>query len=198
VPERIASLIPDVRLVYLVRDPVARLRSHWLHQVRNGRERRSLQDYLVHDAQSQNMSRYAYQARRYLDHFPREQLLIVESERLRTDMSAALGEVARHLGVDPERFPEELPREANRSDAKPRSVRPWANDLRQRAPRWARLERRLPRPASRVWGRVTTVPTPEAPAVESALDRQLRELFASDLADLATLMGEAAPSWARV
>jgi hypothetical protein len=198
VPERIAAALPDVRLVYLVRDPVARMRSHWLHQVRNGRERRSLEEYLIHDAQSQNMSRYAYQAGRYLNCFAREQLLIVESERLRTDTEAALAEVARHLGVDPARFPDRLPREANRSDDKPRSVRPWAHELRARSAATRAIERRLPGPVGRAWTRVSTVPTPVAPPVPAELDRQLRELFAADLAELAVLMGDAAPAWTAV
>jgi hypothetical protein len=40
VPERMAQLIPAARLVYLVRDPVARMQSMYMHQVSAGRERR--------------------------------------------------------------------------------------------------------------------------------------------------------------
>lgn len=40
VPERMAAVIPDARLVYVVRDPVARMQSMYMHQVSAGRERR--------------------------------------------------------------------------------------------------------------------------------------------------------------
>lgn len=42
VAERMSALVPDVRLVYLVREPVARLRSHYLHEYQRSRERRPL------------------------------------------------------------------------------------------------------------------------------------------------------------
>src|SRR4051812_3312851 len=38
VPERMASVIPDARLVYMVRDPIARLLSHYDMGVARGRE----------------------------------------------------------------------------------------------------------------------------------------------------------------
>src|SRR5262245_46073038 len=39
VPERAISLIPDLRVVYLVRDPIERIRSQYLHHVVMGEER---------------------------------------------------------------------------------------------------------------------------------------------------------------
>src|SRR5438105_12315470 len=32
VPERIRAVVPDVRLIYLVRDPIERIVSHYLHR----------------------------------------------------------------------------------------------------------------------------------------------------------------------
>jgi hypothetical protein len=40
VPERMAQVIPQARLVYVVRDPIARMQSMYMHQVSAGRERR--------------------------------------------------------------------------------------------------------------------------------------------------------------
>jgi len=36
VPERIAQHLPDVRLIYVVRDPIERIRSHYQHRVLSG------------------------------------------------------------------------------------------------------------------------------------------------------------------
>jgi hypothetical protein len=41
VPKRIASVLPDVRLVYFVRDPIERMRSHYQARVLSRRERAS-------------------------------------------------------------------------------------------------------------------------------------------------------------
>ena len=47
VAERMAAMIPEARIVYLVRHPVERMRSMYLHQVAEGRERRPLSEALA-------------------------------------------------------------------------------------------------------------------------------------------------------
>jgi hypothetical protein len=196
IPERIASVLPEARLIYLVRDPVQRMRSNWIHQVIAGRESRPLDDVLMHDAQTQNSSRYGYQARLFLEHFPREQLLIMESDRLRSDQATALREVATFLGIDPDLFPAQLPRERNRSDSK-RMTRPVVARLR-RAPGLGAVERAAAARLGGRWERVVTVPErSEWPRVDERLDHDLRRLLEDDLAILAELMGAAAPEWTK-
>ena len=46
-PERVRALVPDARLVALVRDPVARAYSHYQHEVALGREPLSFEDALA-------------------------------------------------------------------------------------------------------------------------------------------------------
>ena len=53
-PERAARLVPDARLVALVRDPVERAWSHWQHEVRAGREELSFEDAL--DAEDERLA----------------------------------------------------------------------------------------------------------------------------------------------
>jgi hypothetical protein len=80
---RIDETIPQVKLVALLRDPTERLRSHYRHQVQRGRERR---DFLeaVGDVDSiyVRQSRYDLVLAPYLERFPREHLLILQSEAL--------------------------------------------------------------------------------------------------------------------
>ncbi|MCG8468872.1 MAG: hypothetical protein MJB57_11825 [Gemmatimonadetes bacterium] len=38
VPERMAASIPDARLIYIVRDPIERIRAHWIHNYARRRE----------------------------------------------------------------------------------------------------------------------------------------------------------------
>ena len=134
VPERIASLLPDVRLVYVVRDPIVRLRSHYQHRVMTGAEKAPPEIALLQNPTYLNCSRYAMQLEQYLDHFPREQILVVASESLRTDRRATVQEVYRFLGVDPTYLPDVLDKEFYRTEQRrnyPRMVW-WARRLAKR------------------------------------------------------------------
>jgi hypothetical protein len=116
VPERIAGVVPDVRLVYVVRDPVVRMRSHYQHRVKNGAEKAPPEVALIEDPTYLTCSRYGMQVERYLDHFPREQILVVTSEALRADRLATVQGVYEFLGVDAGTVPDVLDTEFYRTD----------------------------------------------------------------------------------
>lgn len=102
VAERMAALVPDVRLVYLVRDPVQRALSQYRHHVRDGTEHRPVAEALT-DEGSQYLSRSRYAARiaPFLERFRREQLLVVVQERLMCDRRGELRRVYAHVGANP-------------------------------------------------------------------------------------------------
>ena len=100
VPERLASVIPDVRLVYLVRHPVDRIQSQYLHQRLLGLERRSISEAVLSDPSYVDFSRYSLQMRQYLNYFDRSQVLVVKSEDLRHNRRAAMACIAAFLDID--------------------------------------------------------------------------------------------------
>jgi len=100
VPERIAGLLPDVRLIYLIRHPIERLRSQYLHRTLYGDEHRPIEEAVILDPSYLDLSRYALQIEQYLVHFRRDQLLVVLSEDLRRDRHSTLERVLRFLEVD--------------------------------------------------------------------------------------------------
>ena len=103
------ELVPDARLVVLVRNPVDRALSHYQHEVALGREPLSFEDALAAEDERlrgeeerlladpryfsrewwshtyQARGRYAEQLERWLAVFPQEQLLIVPSDDLADD-----------------------------------------------------------------------------------------------------------------
>ena len=99
VPERMAQVVPQARLVYVVRDPIARMQSMYMHQVSAGRERRRAEVALLDDSYL-GPSLYGFQLAAFLDHFDRSQVLVIASEVLRERPVEALGAVFGHLGVD--------------------------------------------------------------------------------------------------
>lgn len=118
VPERVAMHVPGCRLVYVVRDPVERIASHYRHRWANGSERAPIEDAVFRDPVYLACSRYAEQVRRYLDHFPREQLLVLTAEDLRHDRAATVGAVYRFLGVEPGFRPPDLGEEHYRAESR--------------------------------------------------------------------------------
>ncbi|MEX0427257.1 sulfotransferase [Nocardioides sp. DS6] len=99
---RMAALVPGVRLVYLVRDPVARALAQWRHHVRDGTEARPLAEALL-DESSQYVARgrYAERIAPFLRSFPREQLHVVVQERLDRQRRCELAALYAHVGADP-------------------------------------------------------------------------------------------------
>jgi hypothetical protein len=102
VAARMARLVPEVRLVYLVRDPLERAVSQWRHHTREGDERRPLAEALL-DPDSQYVARSRFHERivPFLDHFPAEQLLIVAAEDLAARPAATMRRLHVHVGVPP-------------------------------------------------------------------------------------------------
>jgi hypothetical protein len=116
VPERISSALPKIRLVYVVREPVDRIRSHYLHRVAQGRERRPMEHALLQDPVYLDTSRYALQIEQYLRHFPPQQLLVITSEALRNNRLQTLSTVYEFLRVQGDVIPSGVEREHYRSD----------------------------------------------------------------------------------
>lgn len=98
---RIRDVVPDVRLLYVVRHPVDRLRSDYRHDVQRGRETRSLAD-AVTAAGSRYVANSCYDrlVAPWLDAFG-DQLLILRFEDLVGPEDAAWRRILDHLGLDP-------------------------------------------------------------------------------------------------
>ena len=95
-----ARTVPDARLVYLVRDPVERIVSHYSHRTVNWPEMGSLEAALGDPGMREWLvtpSRYWNQLEQYLRLFPEEQLLVLDSDDLRAHGDATLAAVFAFL-----------------------------------------------------------------------------------------------------
>ena len=101
VPERMAAVLPGVRLVYLVRDPVARIGAQYVHNVARGRAGADLRATLLAPGTTYvARSRYFAQLERFLDRFPAERVLVVDQLDLRDRRAETLRSVFEFVGVD--------------------------------------------------------------------------------------------------
>jgi hypothetical protein len=99
---RMARHLPHAKLVYVVRDPVRRLESHFVQDADNGLPVVSLTEALKTRPRLIETSRYFARLNDYLAHFPREQMHIVFFEELVRDPAGALSRCAAFLGLNPE------------------------------------------------------------------------------------------------
>jgi len=112
VAERMRSLLPDARLVYVVRDPIDRILSHYVHNVGGGYERRPLADALAAPGNSYlARSRYAYQLEPFLAAYGRERVAVVSREELKGDRAGTMRRLFAFLGVDADFRSEQFERE---------------------------------------------------------------------------------------
>jgi hypothetical protein len=173
VPERIKQVLPDVRMAYVVRHPIRRMVSQYVHHVAEYGERKPASEVLVKNPMLFALSDYAAQIERYLEFFPREQMLIVTSENLHDHRIDTLRTIFTFLGVDDRWTPPNLDQELHRTEDKPTPT-----ILADRIPALRRLadRRSTPRPIARRLRRLTTRHTaPESVAVPAEVEAELRE-----------------------
>lgn len=102
---RMAATVPGVRLIYLVRNPLERLRSHYRHEVQRGRESRPFLE-AVGATGNPYVARSCYFTclAPYLEAFPEDRILVVRLEDLSADPSSGWTSVLAHLDL-PARSP---------------------------------------------------------------------------------------------
>jgi hypothetical protein len=195
VAERMRSVVADARLVYMVRDPIDRMLSHYLHNVGGGYDDRTLADAFA-DPESAYVtrSRYFFQLEPYLEEFGPERIEIVGREELKRDRPATMRRVFAFLGVDPGFSSEQFEREWETGTAKGRG-RFRLMDRAVRLPGLRAVDRnfdRLPEPLRWLVERVVHDPAAGAapkPQVPPPLRQQLADLFRDDVARLERVAG---------
>lgn len=195
VAERMRSLLTDARLVYLVRDPVDRMLSHYLHNVGGGYERRPIEEGLADpDGAYLARSRYAMQLEPYRSEFGDERIAIVAREELKRDRAATLRSLFAFLGVDPEFRSDQFEREWETGSAKSRGGFRIL-DRAVRMPGLRGLDRNFDRlPESLRWAVERLVHDPETgearkPELPTQLRSRLESLLADDVARLEEVAG---------
>jgi hypothetical protein len=149
VAARMAATVPETRLIYMVRDPIDRMLSHYLHNVGGGYEDRPLPEALgdPHTAYV-DRSRYFFQLEPYLDAFEPDRIMVVSREELLRDRAQTMRRVFGFLGVDEDFTSDQFEREWETGTAK-RSGRFRVMDRAVRLPGLRTLDRnfdRLPEP----------------------------------------------------
>jgi len=99
IPARVHETVPDARLIYLMRDPLVRIVSHWIHNFADHLEHRPIAEAVRHETYVERSS-YWMQLQAFLEHFSSEQILVVQSEKLRSERETTMRRIFQFLGVN--------------------------------------------------------------------------------------------------
>jgi hypothetical protein len=198
VPERISELLPDVKLIYILRDPVERLVSHYRFRVSLENETRSLVDALGDFSDQTSLYTcpgfYAAQLERYIAHFPQDNILIIQQEDLLAERIATLATVFRFLDVNDGYVSPQFREEVNTG----RERRTYSKFVplieRARMSRLHQLPRSVRRPLRNALERITSQPL-DKPVLDQDLRARIQDLYAADASRLRQITGKAFEGW---
>jgi hypothetical protein len=126
-PPLLREAAPRAKLMVLLRDPVERYRSGVERAVRRSKGGAPIDLGRVSDAVHRGL--YAAQLRRLLEHFPRDQVLVLQFERCRDETLAELGRTFEFLGLEPlAEIPESM-RKGGGPREKPELPERWRDEL---------------------------------------------------------------------
>ncbi|HEX4730092.1 MAG TPA: sulfotransferase, partial [Solirubrobacterales bacterium] len=201
VPERIRTHCPDARLLYMVRDPIKRILSHWVHATGAAYETRDMVEVLS-DPNNQyvNRSRYWMQLQPYLEHFDREQIEVITQEELQGDREGTMRKAFGFVGVDETFTSEQFDREWEKSAAKSGDKYQLMEKL-IKLPGFRSFDRNFDRLPERLrWVVEKVVHDPEMPpapkpVLPDDLFESLRGRFAEEVTELQKFTGREFVGW---
>lgn len=199
-PSRIHRFLgSDIKLLFLLRDPVQRAYSHYWMNVRKGFERESfgetirLEDKRCRESRRSRMV-YSYterglyfrQIQRFLAYFPKDRMKFVLFEEFCADIPGTIREILVYLGVDPdvalnyffESNPVSMPRHR------------LVNNLIYRWP----TRKLLPGEFKNRIDRLNSVPFQKPPMAKETRD-DLARIFADDINSLEEFLGRSLEGW---
>ena len=208
----ILEQVPTAKFIFLMRDPVERVKSARLHRIKTGEEigdvDTAIQAY--HSGESAGgflieSGLYARKLEKIFEIVPREQVLVLVMERMLASPTASQETLTRifdFLGVD-SRMSIDLPQKVNIAE-KPRSfLLAQLHHKLQTSVAINRLKKNLTLVGTsplgwasrklRRWNRVA--PGHEDRALTEDQSRQMAEIFAPDVERLERLLGERFPEW---
>ena len=200
-PERIQRYLPNAKLIAILRHPVERAYSNFLHLLRDGRERSHdfAQVWSQEDGRIaanwapiwhwQNIGYYAAQLRRYFDRFSPEQIKVVMHEDLTQRPQTTFQEIFEFIGVDPQFLPDTSHRPNQSGIPKNR----WVHGLVRRlvlAPLNATRQ-----PALLDLSQKLRNPLLYKPQLSPQLKAELTALYRQDIEQLQALIGRDLSHW---
>ena len=201
VVERIKETIPNPKLIYLLRDPVDRIVSHYIEMLTRWRETRSF-DAMLADIENERhqyieCSSYHLQLSQYWKHFSPDDIHVVILERLSKDPKAELKRVFRFIGVDENFWSPDFDVRKNEGENK-RVPRAFFTAI---TPRFIRRQTFdvtwMPWSVAKMLNQLVRIgaPPPSKPNLGEKDDLRLQAILKDDVAALRAFLKDPLPEW---
>jgi hypothetical protein len=185
--DRMVRDLPRLKLIYLMRHPIDRLISQYVHEITCGRIRVGIQDAVYRHPELIDYGRYSLQLRPFVEAYGFRSVLPVFFPRLVNGSQAELERIGRFLGLDGalEWDVTMKPQNVGRDRLRPSPIRevlvrvPVLAGLRQRV-----IPRQWSQSIKELWrARI------DPPYLSPSTTAYLREIFDADLAELGSWLG---------
>lgn len=195
VAARIAAAYPDARIIYTVREPVARAIGHYWQRFKEFQEPLPIDQAMRANALYRDTSNYALQLEEYLKYFDKSQIKVVVAEDLRSKRRETLAEVIAWLGLDDYDYAEEEITERHKSPPTTRKERfPLVSKARNSG-LWAFARKHLPKGIVDGLREATTTTFAKAEVDESGAREYLARHLAPRRAAFEAMIGRHIEAW---
>jgi hypothetical protein len=196
VPQRMYSVVPDCKLIYIARNPIERAISHYLHNWSAGIESRPISEAFQRFENNNYIltGNYLFQLERFIEYYRQDQILVLLSEDLRDERQATLSRVFQFLGVDDAFVCQDFQQVHHRTSARRREIS-LVRLSRRYFPAMLTLARKLlPSSALGKLSTIAHVPVPSVIIAQELHDR-LVEHYELDIQGLSRFLGGKTPNW---
>lgn len=199
-PTLIKQHWPDARLVFLLREPVARAYSHYWQEHKLGFKFPTFEEMVATNHPRFryycDVSHYQINLERYFESFSHEQVLVLTLDEFRAAPEATFNRVCQHIGIS-DFQPRSLGKNSNlQTTPRNRSLAYVVSGMQALATS-CRLPAFIRKPLGFVRARVTRINRRkfEYAPLSPELDRDLRAIFQSDVEYVENLLGTSLPRW---
>ncbi|NEP13288.1 MAG: sulfotransferase domain-containing protein [Symploca sp. SIO1A3] len=105
--ERLAQAVPDAKLIYIMRHPVDRAYSFYVHRLKGARHKpefavgKTFEETIEQQSEFVDSSYYLFQIEKYLKLYPRESFLFLLMEDLIEKPAETMNKIVSFIGADP-------------------------------------------------------------------------------------------------
>lgn len=200
-PSLIKKHVPDVKLIFILREPVSRSYSHYWQEIKSGHRLPPFAE--MHRSGHPRLQRYLYNSRykthltNFLKEFDREQILVLLQDDLKRNPEALIRSIYSFLGVDATFIPDNLGHRHNPSSL-PR-IRILQRIIYHSSR--SRLKELLPSPLRRLLNKIKirvramNLRPYAYPPMPEDIQKALAPEFGEDVAFIELLTGKSLDSW---
>jgi len=194
---RIKATLPDARLVISLRDPVSRAYSDYAMRIRQQGKLSDMFRFIDPDHAPDywflHKGLYHQQISQWLEHFPREQVLILIADDYKTDAQNQFASLCRHIGIDDSFVPPSLTAKVNTKDQK--LVFPRLRRKLRASPLGKRFDDTLRGIGLRGIARALLSKNAKVPPLDDHTKSALRAFYRQDILKLSELLGRDLTHW---